>query len=59
MILKNRVLTFLEALGLPKSRFAAKVGISAKALSRWLDGDLNLSQSTLKRINDFLLRFNS
>ena len=58
-MLKIRVQNFLDALGLPKSRLSAKVGISAKALSRWLDGDLNLSQATQKRIDDFLKKFNS
>ena len=58
-MLKIRVQNFLDALGLPKSRLSAKVGISAKALSRWLDGDLNLSQATQKRIDEFLKKFNN
>lgn len=58
-MLKNRVENFLEELDLPKSRFAKKVGISVSALKRWLDGDLELSQATQKRIDKFLTKFNS
>lgn len=58
-MLRNRVKNFLEGLDLPKSRFAKKVGISVSALKRWLDGDLELSQATQKRIDDFLSKFNS
>lgn len=57
-MLKQRVLDFLAALDLPKTRFAGKIGITAKALSRWLDGDLNLSQATQTRIDEFLKQFN-
>lgn len=58
-MLKNRVTSFINELGLPKSRFAKKIGISVSALTRWLDGDLVLSESTLNRIDEFLRRFNS
>lgn len=58
-MLRNRVENFLEELDLPKSRFAKKVGISVSALKRWLDGDLELSQATQKRIDKFLTKFNS
>ena len=58
-MLRNRVENFLEGLDLPKSRFAKKVGISVSALKRWLDGDLELSQATQKRIDKFLTKFNS
>lgn len=58
MILKNRVITFLESLGLPKSRFAANVGISISALKKWLNGDLELAESSLNRIDEFLTKYN-
>ena len=59
MLLKERVKEFLAALGLPKSRFAANVGISVGALKRWLADDLQLSLATQNRIDEFLRRFNS
>ena len=58
-MLKTRVKTFLSALGLPKSRFAADVGISISALKKWLNDDLELAQSTQNRIDEFLRRYNS
>lgn len=57
-MLKQRVTDFLIGLGLPKSRFAANVGISISALKKWLNGDLELSKSTLKRIDEFLRKYN-
>lgn len=57
-MLKQRVNDFLIGLGLPKSRFAANVGISISALKKWLNGDLELAESTLKRIDEFLKKYN-
>lgn len=57
-MLKKRVEDFLTDLGLPKSRLAKKVGITGQSISLWLKGDLNLSDDTEKRIDQFLKKFN-
>jgi len=55
--MKARILRFLNELQLPKTRFCRGIGISTQALNAWLRDDLNLSENTLKRIDDYLRRY--
>ena len=55
--MKARILRFLNELQLPKTRFCRGIDISTQALNAWLRDDLRLSESTLKRIDDYLRRY--
>ena len=55
---KERTIDFLNELRLPKSRFAADVGLSDVAIKKWLRGDLKLASETIDRIDGFLKSFN-
>lgn len=56
--LKTRCVNLLKALDLPKTRFCKNIKISTQAFNAWLRGDLNLAESTTKRIDDYLKKFN-
>lgn len=56
--IKTRAKSFLAELGIPTTRFCFNVGISPSAFNRWQRNDLILSESTVKRILDYLKRFN-
>lgn len=55
--MKTRIQRFLTELGLPKTRFCKGIGISTQALNAWLRDDLRLSDSTLKRIDNYLRKY--
>lgn len=57
MKLIERCQTFLDELGVPATVFSRKIGISSQALYEWRRGNLNLSGSTLKRIDEYLKRY--
>lgn len=54
---RERTKKFTDELGVPATVFAKKVGISATAYHRWMKNDLKLSESTEKRISDYLLKY--
>ncbi len=56
--LKTRCVNLLTALDLPKTRFCKNIKISTQAFNAWLRGDLNLAESTTKRIDEYLKNFN-
>lgn len=58
MELKNRVQLFLEETGLPLSRFGKNVNLTADSLRKWMKGELNLKQSNLIKIDNWLKSFN-
>lgn len=57
-MLKKRTQDFIDALDLPKSRLAKNVGLTGQSISLWLKGELRLSESTEKRIDEYLKKFN-
>ena len=56
--IKTRAKIFLAELGIPVTSFSKNIGISVSAYNRWLRNDLILSESTVKRISDYLKRYN-
>lgn len=56
--LKTRCINLLKALDLPKTRFCKNIKISTQAFNAWLRGELNLAESTTKRIDEYLKNFN-
>lgn len=54
---RERAKKFIDELGVPATVFAKKVGVSATAYHRWMKNDLKLSESTEKRISDYLLKY--
>ena len=58
MELKERVKLFIAETGLPLSRFGKNVNLTADALRKWMKGELNLKQSNLIKIDNWLKSFN-
>ena len=58
MLLKERVSKFLAEMGVPMTVFAAKVNLSTRAIYAWKKGDLVLSSASLKRIDEYLTKYN-
>ena len=55
---KTRAKKFIRDLGIPTTRFCFNVGISSSAFNRWQRNDLNLSETTVNRISEYLKRYN-
>lgn len=56
--IKERTKKFIGELGIPVTSFSKNIGISVSAFNRWQRNDLILAESTVKRISDYLKRFN-
>lgn len=55
---KTRAKKFINELGIPITNFTKNISVSVSAYNRWLRDDLILSESTIKRISDYLKRYN-
>lgn len=55
--LKDRIDNFLTELQVPVTKFCRRINISTQALYDWRKGKLNLSDSTLKRIDEYLAKY--
>lgn len=55
--LKQRCEKFLSTFKTPKSKFCQMIDLSCSAFYQWQRGELVLTQSTEKRISDFLQNF--
>lgn len=55
---KERAKSFIQEIRLPVTRFAQNVGLCAGTMHQWFRGDLELSEQSLKRIDEFLKSFN-
>lgn len=55
--IKARAKKFIEELGVPVTTFSKKIGISTVAYNRWQRNDLKLSDETVKRIENYLLKY--
>ena len=58
MDVKERTKQFIQEIGLPVTRLAEDVGLSANAIHQWFRGELELSEQTINRIDDFLRSLN-
>ena len=57
-VLVNRVKQFTDELGIPYSAFARNVGLSAVTIYKWISRHIDLSEKVLKRISEYLNRYN-
>ena len=56
--IKARAKKFIAELGIPVTCFCKNIGISSSAFNRWQRNDLNLSETTVNRISEYLKRYN-
>lgn len=57
MKLEERCEQFIKALGIKVTEFCTNVGIGRTTYYIWKNGDLKLSDTTLKRIDEYLQKF--
>lgn len=57
MSLITRCQRFLEELGIPVTVFCKKVALSTPSFYKWRNGELNLSDATLERIDSYLSKY--
>ena len=57
MSLITRCQRFLEELGIPVTVFCKKAGLSTPSFYKWRNGELNLSDATLERIDGYLSKY--
>lgn len=55
--LQVRIDNFLSELQVPVTKFCKKINLSTQSLYDWRKGKLNLSDSTLKRIDNYLTKY--
>lgn len=55
--LKERIDNFLTELQVPVTKFCKRINLSTQSLYDWRKGKLNLSDSTLKRIDEYLTKY--
>lgn len=58
MELKKRCKKFIDDLGVHVAKFADNCGIGRSTYYKWIKGDIELTPSTLNKIDDYLKRFN-
>lgn len=56
--LKVRLNHFLEEMGVPVTQVCRRVNLSPQSLYDWRKDKLKLADSTLKRIGDYLAKYN-
>ena len=57
MELSDRLQKFLDELGVPATVVCRKINLSTRALYYWKNGKLNLSKSTLNRLDEYLRQY--
>ncbi len=61
MINKNelieRIDKFMNELGVPMTAFCRNIGVSTSAIAKWKKSNLELKESTLNRIDEYLCRY--
>lgn len=55
--LQKRTRYFMDTVGVPMTRFAKHICLSRQSIYRWLSGDLELSPTTIARIDTYLKTF--
>ena len=53
-ILKERIKTFLQTLGVQTTKFADNVGIGRSTLYMWRKGEIKISERLMQKIDDYL-----
>ena len=54
MQLIDRVISFLEITGMPRTKFSQKVGLSPITVYNWLRGKQTISEKASNRISHFI-----
>ena len=54
----NRTKHFMNELGASRSAFAKNVGLSASTVYKWIYRSIDLSEKSLKKIDEYLKRYN-
>ncbi len=57
MKLIRRCCNFIDEFGVPITTFCRKINISTRAFYDWKRGKLNLSENTLKRIENYIGKY--
>ncbi len=57
MTLAERCKNFLNELGVPTTQFCKNIKLSRTSLYDWMNGKINLSASTLDRIDEYLKKY--
>lgn len=57
MTLPERCKNFLNELGVPITKFCLNIKLSRTSLYEWLNGKINLTESTLNRIDEYLKKY--
>lgn len=57
MTLAERCKRFISELGIPVTKFCLNIKLSRTSLYEWMSGKINLSQSTLDRIEKYLSKY--
>ena len=55
--LKSRCVRFLSELEIPVTRFRGKISLSKSGYYGWISGRLNLAETTLQRIDEYLTKY--
>jgi hypothetical protein len=56
-MLEQRVKRFLLEFGVPVTEFCRRIDLSTSCYYEWRRGDLKLSDTTLKRIENYLTKY--
>jgi len=56
---KQKVRAFLEEFEMPKETLCKRLDISRQTLRLWLNGELNLSKTTIERIDNYLSKYDA
>lgn len=56
--LKSRCKEFISEIGVPTTRFCKNISISVTSYNTWQRDELELAESTLQRIDDYLTQYN-
>ncbi len=56
---KQKVQAFLTEFEMPKEKLCKRLGISRQIMRSWLNGELNLSDATIERIENFLSKYDA
>lgn len=58
MTLYERCQIFMDELGIPVTSFCRRIKLSLSSFYGWRSGDVILSENTLKRIDEYLKKYN-
>lgn len=56
---KQKVRLFLAEFEMPKETLCKRLDISRQTLRLWLNGELNLSKTTIERIDNYLSKYDA